>query len=151
MYPNTGHAERRCNVDIDAERARLLQRDHEWAGAAAEGRDVEHILSFWTDDAVVLPPGLPAFVGKAAARHYVEDNLAIPGFKITWTSTDVNFSADRELAYIFSQEAATINAPNGTPTPIENRAVTIWRRDPDVECAVLWISGMQNLRPNSVI
>ena len=55
-------------LDIDAERARLLQRDAEWALAASEGRDLERILSFWTDDAVVLPPALSAIVGKAALR-----------------------------------------------------------------------------------
>lgn len=41
---------------IDAEKARLLRRDAEWVLAASEGRDIERILSFWTDDAVVLPP-----------------------------------------------------------------------------------------------
>ena len=52
--------------DIDAEKARLLRRDAEWVLVASEGRDIERILSFWTDDAVVLPPDLPAIIGKAA-------------------------------------------------------------------------------------
>jgi hypothetical protein len=41
--------------DIDAEKAHLLRRDAEWVLAASEGRDIERILSFWTDDAVVPP------------------------------------------------------------------------------------------------
>jgi ketosteroid isomerase-like protein len=56
-------------MDMAAERAELLRRDAEWAAAASEGRDVERILSFWTEDAVVLPPGLPAVAGKAALRQ----------------------------------------------------------------------------------
>ena len=59
---------------IDAEKARLLRRDAEWVLAASEGRDIERILSFWTDDAVVLPPDLPAIIGKAALRQYVESS-----------------------------------------------------------------------------
>ena len=73
--------------DIDAEKARLLRCDAEWVLVASEGRDIERILSFWTDDAVVLPPDLPAIIGKAALRQYVESSLQVPGFRITW-STD---------------------------------------------------------------
>ena len=54
--------------------------------------------SFWTDDAVVLAPGMPAVVGKDALRGYVEGSLRIPGFSISWNSTDVAFSPDGRLA-----------------------------------------------------
>jgi ketosteroid isomerase-like protein len=63
--------------NIDAEKAHLLRRDAEWVLAASEGRDIERILSFWTDDAVVLPPDLPAIIGKAALRQYVEEYSSV--------------------------------------------------------------------------
>jgi ketosteroid isomerase-like protein len=128
-------------MDSSVERTRLLQRDAEWATAASEGRDVERILSYWTDDAVVLPPGLPPIIGKAALRQYVETSMQIPGFHISWTSTDVVFSPDRKLAYMFSQNAVTMNGPDGQPASAKGRAVTIWRVEPDGEwrCAVdIW-------------
>jgi ketosteroid isomerase-like protein len=128
-------------VDLNAERTQLLQRDAEWAAAASEGRDVKRLVSYWTDDAVVLAPGLPAVVGKAALRRYVQDSLQIPGFKITWTSTDATFSPDGNLAYMICTNAVTMNAPDGTPTTTEGRAVTIWRRESDGEwrCVVdIW-------------
>ncbi len=53
-------------MDSASERTRLLQRDAEWAAAASEGRDLERVLSYWTDDAIVFAPGLPAVVGKDA-------------------------------------------------------------------------------------
>jgi len=128
-------------MNIAAEKERLLRRDAEWAQAASEGRDVERILSYWTEDAVVLPPGLPSVVGKAALRQYVEGSMQIPGFKITWESDDVTFSPDGQLAYMFSRNAVTVNAPDGAPITSEGRAVTIWRRESDGEwrCAVdIW-------------
>jgi ketosteroid isomerase-like protein len=131
-------------MDLDSERALLLQRDADWAAVASEGRDVERILSYWTDDAVVLAPGLPAVIGKASLRQYVEGSMQIPGFRITWTSTDVTFSPDGNLAYMFGQNAVTMNAPDGAPATTEGRAVTIWRRDLDGEwrCAVdIWNAG----------
>ncbi len=128
-------------MDLASERTRLLQRDAEWAATASEGRDIERILSYWTDDAVVLPPGLPAVVGKAALRQYVQGSMQIPGFRITWTSQDVTFSPDGNLAYMLSRNAVTMNTQDGVPTTTEGRAVTIWRREPDGEwrCAVdIW-------------
>jgi len=131
-------------MDLDSERTLLLQRDAAWAAVASEGRDVERILSYWTDDAVVLPPGLPPVIGKGLLRQYVEASMQIPGFRITWTSTDVTFSPDGNLAYMFGQNAVTMNAPDGSPVTTEGRAVTIWRRELDGEwrCAVdVWNAG----------
>ena len=128
-------------MDLDAEKARLLQRDAEWARVACEGRDIDRILSYWTDDAVVLPPGLPTIVGKTALRRYVESSLQMPGFQITWSSADVVLSPDGNLAYMFSKNAVTVNGQDGTPVTMNGRAVTIWRREPDGEwrCAVdIW-------------
>jgi len=130
-------------LHLASERTRLLQRDAEWATAASEGRDLERILSYWTDDAVVFAPGLPAVVGKDALRQYVQASMQIPGFRISWTSTDVTFSPDGKLAYIFSRNAVTMNAADGTPATSEGRAVTIWRRESDGQwrCAVdIWNS-----------
>ncbi|HEX7174777.1 MAG TPA: DUF4440 domain-containing protein [Pyrinomonadaceae bacterium] len=131
-------------MNLTAEKERLLRRDAEWAKAASEGREVESILSYWTEDAVVVPPGLPPVVGKAALRQYVEGSLRIPGFRIYWESKDVTLSPDAQLAYMFSRNEVTMNAPDGTPMTTEGRAVTIWRREPDGEwrCAVdVWNAG----------
>lgn len=128
-------------MDFLAERTKLLQRDAEWAALASEGHDVEAILSYWTYDAVVLAPGLPAVIGKTALREYILGSLQIPGFNITWSSTDVVFSPDGNLAYMFSQNSVTMNGADGKPATTAGRAVTIWRREPDGEwrCAVdIW-------------
>ena len=128
-------------MDLASERTKLLQRDGEWAALASEGRDVEAILSYWTDDVVVLPPGLPAVIGKTALREYIQGSLQIPGFNITWSSTDVAFSPDGNLAYMLSENSVTMNGADGKPATTTGRAVTIWRRESDGEwrCAVdIW-------------
>jgi ketosteroid isomerase-like protein len=52
-----------------------LRRDAEWANAAAAGKDVEKIVSYWSDDALVIEPGQPVYEGKAAIRAYVAGSL----------------------------------------------------------------------------
>ncbi len=123
---------RECRtINLDSEKARLFRRDAEWAASVSEGRNVERILSYWTDDAVVMPPGSPAVVGKTALSDYVKASLRIPGFKLTWTSSEVKFSPDGNLAYMFGRNAVTVNDQKGKPITTEGRGVTIWRREPD--------------------
>lgn len=128
-------------MDLDRERERLLERDAEWAALSSKGQDVDRILSFWTDDARVFAPGLPAFSGKGALRKYVEGTLAIPGFHITWTTSEAILSPDGQLAYLLSTNAVTMAGPEGQPVTSKGRAVTVWRREPDGNwrCAVdIW-------------
>jgi ketosteroid isomerase-like protein len=77
--------------DIDAEKAHLLRCDAEWALAASEGRDVERILSFWTDDAVVLPPDLPSIIGKAACVNMSRAVCKFPDFGSRGRLTRLSF------------------------------------------------------------
>ena len=128
-------------MDLERERERLLQRDAEWSALSSQGRDVQRILSFWTDDARVYPPGLPALMGKAALRGYVETALATPGFHITWTSSDAILSPAGQLGYLLGTNAVTIPGPGGRLVTTKGRALTVWRRDSDGEwrCAVdIW-------------
>ncbi len=141
MQALIGQLAKKDPLDLDDEKARLLKRDAEWAKLASEGRDVERILSYWTDDAIVLPPGLPAVVGKDSLRRYVQSSLEIPGFRITWTSTEVTLSPDGNLAYLVGRNTVTTDAPDDRTTTTEGRAVTIWRRESDGEwrCAIdIW-------------
>jgi ketosteroid isomerase-like protein len=67
--------------------------------------------------------------------------MQIPGFRITWASTDVTLSPDGRLAYMFSRNEVTMNDGGGTPVTTAGRAVTIWRREADGQwrCAVdIW-------------
>jgi ketosteroid isomerase-like protein len=128
-------------MDLERERKRLLDVDAEWAALSSRGQEVDRILSFWTDDARVIPPGLPAFTGKAALRSYVEGALAIPGFHITWTTSEVNLSPDGQLAYLLSRNAVTMAGTDGHLVTTNGRGVTVWRREPDGNwrCAVdIW-------------
>jgi ketosteroid isomerase-like protein len=133
--------------DPGSEANDLLKRDAEWAALASEGQDIDRIVSYWSDDAIVFAPGIPPIIGKVALREYVKNSLEIPGFKISWESSDVRFSPDLKLAYMLGENTVSMNGPNGTPITTKGRAVTIWRREPDGEwrCAVdIWNEGSRS-------
>lgn len=121
-----------CASAINPEdvRARILQLDAEWS-EAAQTRDVDRIVSYWSDDATVLPPGGPAVMGKAAIREFVAKSFENPSFRISWKTTDVVVSAGGDFAYGIGTNRVNVTAPDGTPVTVDGKAVTIWRREPD--------------------
>lgn len=115
--------------DADAEGRVLLKRDAEWAQLAAEGRDVDRVVSYWADDAQVIEPGQPVYAGKAAIRAYVAASYKIPGFHIHWVSEAPRFSADGTMAYMPGTDEMTVPGPDGRPVTIHMRGISVWRRD----------------------
>ena len=111
--------------------AKLLATDVQWADAASAGKDVEKIISFWSDDAVIIPQGQPIVEGKPAIRAYISESLKIPGFHIHWVSEKPTFSPDGKLAYMTGTNEMTVPGPDGKPMTLRGRGVTIWRLDPD--------------------
>ena len=117
--------------DAAAESSKLSQWDADWSSVAYEGKDIDKIVSFWSDDAHLLQPGLPPIEGKTAIRAFVAASLKIPGFKIHWVSEKPVFSPDGKMAYVLSSVETTAPGVNGSLASTHGRSVTIWRRDAD--------------------
>ncbi len=117
--------------DSKTEGEKLLRRDAEWADLATAGKDVEKVVSYWTEDAVLLFPGQPVFEGKAAIRAYVTASFNTPGFKIHWVSQKPVFSPDGKFAYMQGTDELTLPGPNGGTTTLHLRGISVWRLDPD--------------------
>jgi ketosteroid isomerase-like protein len=117
--------------DSKTEGEKLLARDAEWANFATAGKDVEKVVSYWSDDAVLIFPGQPVLEGKAAIRAYVAASFNTPGFKIHWVSQKPVFSPDGKLAYMRGTDELTLPGPNGGTMTLHLRGISIWRLDPD--------------------
>jgi ketosteroid isomerase-like protein len=134
-----------CATAPRADREReLLQRDRDWAALASQGSDVERILAFWTDDAIVVPPGEPVVRGKSAIRAYIQRALATPGFQIRFQPAGASVSADGAMGYTTGENSVTFPGPDGRLMTIAGRYATIWRREQGEEwrCVVdIWNAG----------
>ena len=117
--------------DSKTEGEKLLRRDAEWADLATAGKDVEKVVSYWTEDAVLIFPGQPVLEGKAAIRAYVTASFNTPGFKIHWVSQRPEFSPDGKLAYMRGTDELTVPGSNGGTMTIHLRGISVWRLDPD--------------------
>lgn len=109
----------------------LVETDQAWSQAASEGKDVEKVVAYWTDDAVIVPSGAPIISGKAAIRDYVAQSFAIPGFKISWKTLDAVVSTDGTMGYTTAESLFTAPGPDGKLQTQTGRGVAVWRRGSD--------------------
>ena len=116
-------------TNLDKEREAIIETDREWSRAAAEARDVEYVVSFWSEDAKIFAPMLPLISGKDAIRLFVQNSFALPGFSISWTTTDIVVSPDGSFAYATATNETTFNDPEGKRIVVKGKAVTIWRKE----------------------
>lgn len=117
-------------LDLETERAALMQASRDWAQAAQE-QDTERLLSFWTEDAIVMPPDQPAVIGKPAIREYVAAAGAIPGFTISWEPERATISESGDMGYLIEHNRVTMNDAAGAPQTQYGKVVTVWRKDAD--------------------
>jgi uncharacterized protein (TIGR02246 family) len=118
-----------ASVGVPADvQSQILQIDAEWSGAA-QARDVDRVLAFWADDAIVFPPGSPPLEGKPAIREFVLKSFQTPGFSTSWKTTNVAVSRVGDLAYAMGTNRVSFTGPDGRQTTVEGKAVTVWRRE----------------------
>jgi uncharacterized protein (TIGR02246 family) len=119
-----------CNqqkVDTKAEGEKVMQLSKEWSQAASAG-DVEKIVEYWADDAVVMSAGEPVLSGKQAIRKMVEESYKMPGFRISWQPQSVVVSQSGDMAYLIENSQVSFTDSTGKPVTINNKAVSIWRK-----------------------
>ncbi|GAA0869755.1 hypothetical protein GCM10009116_15910 [Brevundimonas basaltis] len=107
-----------------------METSREWSQAAASG-DVDAIIRYWADDAVVLMSGLPTFRGKEAIRTYVTESMKLPGFRISWEPVEAHVSASGDMGYLLERTQVTVPGPSGGLETQQFRTVTIWRKQGD--------------------
>ena len=122
-----------CNprkVDTKAEGEKVMQLSKQWSQAASRG-DVEKIIGYWADDAVVMSAGEPVLNGKQAIRKMVEESYKMPGFRINWEPQSVVVSESGDMAYLLENSQISFTDSTGKPFTINNNAVSIWRKQKD--------------------
>src|SRR5712691_9960141 len=85
-------------ADTKAIEQALRDLDAQWS-AAAGGKDLEKTVSFYSEDAIVLPTNAPAATTKEAIRNTWKDLLASPGLSISWKTTKVEVAKSGDIAY----------------------------------------------------
>ena len=108
----------------------LRALDAQWS-AAAGAKDVEKTVSFYSDDAIVMPPNAPADTTKEAIRKGWQDLLASPGLTISWRTTKVEVAKSGDLACLSGTYELIMNDPSGKPINDHGKYVEVWEKQAD--------------------
>jgi ketosteroid isomerase-like protein len=108
--------------------AALMETSRNWAKAAASG-NVDSVLAYWSDDAVVLQPDQPALVGKSAIRQMVVGSMKEPSFSITWEPERAVISEGGDMGYLIEHNRMTYSDSTGKARTFNGKVVTIWKKD----------------------
>jgi uncharacterized protein (TIGR02246 family) len=115
--------------DMKIEQA-LRDLDAQWSAAAA-AKDVDKTVSFYSDDAIVLPANAPIATTKAAIRNLWSGLLTSPGVNMNWKTTKVEVSKSGDMAYASGTYELTMNDPSGKPVTDRGKYLVVWEKQSD--------------------
>src|SRR4029453_9324433 len=90
----------------------LRDADAQWS-KAAEAKDLDKTVSYYADDAIVMPPNASAATTKEAIRSAWKDMRETPGAAISWKATNVEVAKAGDLAYVSGTYEETMTDASG--------------------------------------
>ena len=135
--------------DTRAVESTLKELDAQWSKAAA-AKDLDKTISYYADDAIVLPPNAPAATTKEAIKGVWKGMITNPGFAGGWTATRVEVAGSGDLAYLSGTYDFTLNDAKGKPVKDRGKYVEVWKKQADGSwktVADIWNSDPPSPRP----
>lgn len=105
----------------------LRNLDTEWS-AAAGSKNVDKAVSYYSDDAMVLPPNGPTANTKDAIRKVWSDFLTSPGAAISWKIVKVEVARSGDMGYVTGTYELTMNDAAGKPVNDRGKYLEVWEK-----------------------
>ncbi|MBI3665573.1 MAG: SgcJ/EcaC family oxidoreductase [Acidobacteria bacterium] len=113
-----------------ADETAIRDLDAQWSKAAA-AKDAESAVSYYAEDAAIMPPNAPIATGKEAIRGVWKNMVAAPGFAVSWKATKAEVAKSGDLAYLIGTYELTMNDASGNPVNDRGKYVEVWRKEAD--------------------
>jgi uncharacterized protein (TIGR02246 family) len=123
----TGGCSSTPKVDLVAEEKAIRDAGAEFSKAIAT-KDVEKVVAFYAEDAVMMDQGEAVETGKAAIRASYTQFLALPDVELTWTPTKVEVAKSGDMAYDIGTYAMSRKDAKGKVVNERGKYTTIWKK-----------------------
>jgi uncharacterized protein (TIGR02246 family) len=102
-----------------------------WA-AAAQAKDPDKFVSFYTDDAVLMLADAPETSGKAALHDAIAMFMKDPAFALSFETTSVEVARSGDMAYELSTFSFT-STDEKTKKPVTGKGhgIALWKKQAD--------------------
>jgi len=95
---NIGNTKSTVNLDSLASIAAIIKADNAWDSLSALN-SADGWLSFYTDDAIMMPPGEKVCLDKASRAVSIKNMFATPGANMRFQATKTEVASSGELGY----------------------------------------------------
>jgi ketosteroid isomerase-like protein len=112
----------------DEESIRKL--DAEWV-KAAQSKQVDAWVAFYSDVAAVLPPNESMASDASSIRKSIAGLLGLPGLAISWPPTKVEVARSGDLAYLYGTYEVSFDEAPGKRTTDRGKLVEVWKKQAD--------------------
>lgn len=107
----------------------LGQMNRDFA-AALNAKDAALAASYYTEDAVVIPPGEAMVQGRAAIEAYWKAGIEQGGVRDASVET-IKAESSGNVGYEIGSFVLTVNGPDGKPVQEQGRYIELLRRGAD--------------------
>lgn len=112
-----------------ADEKTIRDLDTQWSKAAAD-KDLDATLSYYSDDASLLPPNAPIATGNHAIRAVWAPILG-PDVSLSWSPSKVEVARSGDLAYLIGVYQMTQKGSQGKPSTENGKLVEVWKKQTD--------------------
>ena len=110
--------------------AAIRNADAEWSRVAGS-KDLDKTVSFYTDDALVMPPNGAGVTTKDEVRQIWKGFLDAPGFGGGWQVVRAEAAQSGEIGYASGRWEFTWTGADGKPTGDRGKFTEIWKKQSD--------------------
>jgi uncharacterized protein (TIGR02246 family) len=112
-----------------ADESAIRDLDAQWSKTAA-ANDLDGTVSYYGDDASVLPPNSAIATGKQAIRT-AWTTLLVPGASVSWQPSNVEVSRSGDLAYSMGSYESSMKDSRGKSVADHGKYVEVWKKQAD--------------------
>jgi ketosteroid isomerase-like protein len=113
-----------------ADEETLKNLDADWSKAAG-AKDLDKTASYYSDDALILPPNMPAIHGKQGARAMWQGMFSVPGFGGGWKVSKVEVARSGDMAYVTGSYELSESDAGGKPSTDKGKYLEVWKKQTD--------------------
>lgn len=113
-----------------ADEAAIRAASAAWSQAAT-AKDLDKAVSFYSDDALVLPDKAPAIKGVENFRKDWAPLLALPGPGLSWKTSALEVARSGDLAYETGAYNFITTDKKGKSTDYKGKYLVIWKKQSD--------------------
>ena len=113
-----------------ADEAAVRAASAAWSQSAT-AKDLDKAVSFYADDALILPDRAPALKGNESIRKNWAPLLVLPGPGLSWQTDSLDIARSGDLAYETGAYNFVTTDKKGKSTDYKGKYLVIWKKQSD--------------------